>query len=77
MGQFENVVIGGAEQMLSEDLARIYAVEPAGVFRLQKLPAFTAVKRGAVGRNRHQDVLVAEFEAFCGLDCGDHISHPG
>jgi hypothetical protein len=77
MGQFENVVVGGTEQMLPENLARVHGIEPAGVARRQILSAFAAVKRRAVGRNCDKDVLVAELEAFCGLDCGDHIGDAG
>src|SRR5205807_3083181 len=73
MGQFENVVVGRAEQMLSENLARVHSVGPARKVRRQELPAFAAIERRAVGRDGQQDVLLAEFEVLCGLDCGDQV----
>ena len=33
MGQFKNLVVGNAQQMLAEDLAGIHLVEAVGIMR--------------------------------------------
>ena len=76
MGQFENIVVGGAEQMLAEDLAGVDLVEPVGIVRRQKFLPFAAVERGAVGRDRDEESSSPSSRRFAVLIAATTLAMP-
>ncbi len=77
MGQFEHVIVGGAEQMLAEDFAGADRVEPVGIVRGQEFTPLAAVERRAIGRDGDDCILLAEVQTLSGLDRGDKVGDAG
>src|SRR5271166_4836853 len=63
--------------MLAEDLARIHFVKAIGVLRGDKLLTLAAVKRGAVGRDGDDEIILLKVEALGELDSRHEVGDAG
>ena len=72
--QLDEMIGGGAGQVLAEGLAGRDLVEAVRKGPGQSLAAFTLVHHGAIGRDRDHRVVGAKVEIFGELDCRQHIA---
>src|SRR5271157_5322326 len=68
VGQFEHIVVGDAEQVLAKHLAGIHFVKAIRVVRSKEFSALAGVKRRAVGRERDDEIVLAEIETLGEFD---------
>ena len=73
MGQFEHIIVDGAEQVLAEHLAGIDRIEAIGIVRREEFAALADIERGAVGGDGDDKIILAELQPLGGLDRGDQI----
>ena len=73
VAQLQHMIVGDAFHVPAENLARIDLVESVGIAPREIALAFAAVHRGAVGRDRHHDVIRTIVEMLGELDGGDDV----
>src|SRR3954469_15840618 len=76
MRQLEDVVVGDALEMAPEDLAGGGLVEALRIAAGKVGLALARIHLGAVGRDRHDDVLRPEVKVLRELDRGDDVGKP-